>query len=208
MERHGMSVGSDHYGERVALIGWGDESGSDVTRDPGTYLLSVVLADPTRATEIQDTMRGLREKGRKLHWRDLLPKRRMDVVQAMTSLPAAGLVVVRSRPDLGERPERRRRKCLEHLLPAVADRGCSRLVLESRGRADDGRDRQMLDALRTRCRLPHGFHLDHVPGPQEPALWAADALCGAAVADRVKNPHEGDYLAVLLGSLMIEVIEV
>jgi hypothetical protein len=202
-----MSMGSDHYGERVALIGWGDESGSDAVRDPGTYVLSVVLADPSSTAEVRATMVDLREKGPKLHWRDLLPKRRMDV-QTMTSLPAAGLVVVRSRPELAERPERRRRLCLEHLLPTVANRGCPHLVLESRGPADDHRDREMLDAMRRKHQLPRGFHLDHIPGPQEPALWAADALCGAVVSDRVKDPHEGDYLAVLQGSLTIEVIEV
>ena len=90
-----MSVGSDYYGDRVVLIGWGDESGSDAVRDPGTYVLSVVLADSDSTAEIQATMvEALREKGPKLRWRDLLPKRRMDVVQAMASLPAAGLVVV------------------------------------------------------------------------------------------------------------------
>jgi hypothetical protein len=201
-------MGSDQYGERVVLIGWGDESSSDMVRDPGTYVLSVVLADADSTAEIQATMVDLREKGPKLHWRELLPKRRMDVVQAMTSLPAAGLVVVRSRPDLTELPERRRRKCLERLLPAVTDRGCSRLVLESRGPADDGRDRKMLDFMRRKHQLPHGFHLDHVPGPQEPALWAADALCGVAVSNRTKDPQDGDYLAVLQESLTIEVIEV
>jgi hypothetical protein len=68
--------------------------------------------------------------------------------------------------------------------------------------------RSLAGAFRQRHPFLHGFHLDHVPGPREPALWAADALCGAAVSDRVKDPSEGDYLAVLRGSLTIEVIEV
>jgi hypothetical protein len=201
-------VGSSRYGNYVALVGWGDESGSDAARDPGTYVLSVILVDSDSVSEVQSAMRELREKGTKLHWRDLLPKRRTAVVEAMKLLPVTGLVVVRSRSDLRDRPERRRRKCLERLLPEVADLGCSRLVLESRGPADDDRDRRMLDSLHRQQRLTVGLHLDHVPGPQEPALWAADALCGAVVSNRVKDPKHGSYLDILEESLESKIIEV
>jgi hypothetical protein len=116
------------------LIGWGDESSSDLTRDPGSCRVS-------------------------------------------------GVVVV-SHADDDARPERRRRKCLEQLLLLLSVKGCSRLILESRGRRDDPRDRNMLDHVRRSHGLPNKIYLDHAPGPTDPALWAADALCGAVVADR------------------------
>jgi len=189
------------------LIGWGDESGSDSARDPGTYLLSVVLAVPDAAEQIQDAMRALLHKGTaKLHWRDAVPRRQQAIAAAVAALPVSGVVVVRSRPVADERPERRRRKCLEHLLPELGERGCSRLVLESRGSKDDARDRAMLDAMRRSRRLPHGLHLDHVPGPKDPALWAADALCGAVVADRTgENPS---HLRTIEAGIPVDIITI
>ena len=206
--RSGRPGRAPHYRDRVVLIGWGDESGSDESRDPGSYLLSVVLAEQQDAARIAEAMLALVFKGTpKLHWRDEIPRRRLQIVQALAELPAAALVVVRSRPDVAERPERRRRKCLERLLPLLAARGCSELILESRGAKDDARDRYLLDTLRRAHRLPHGLHLDHTPGPQDPALWAADALCGVIVCDRVQDPREHDYLAILSAGILVEVID-
>lgn len=198
------------YVEHVALIGWGDESGSDATRDPGTYLMSVSLAEQDTADHIRDVMRLLIFKGKpKLHWRDERPPRRTLITQAVADLPISGLVVVRSRPlDPTERPERRRRKCLEHLLVTLEAQGCSHLILESRGTKDDRRDREMIDHLRSHRRLSSRLHLDHVPGPRDPGLWVADTLCGAIVCDRVKDPQDHDYLATIRTNVPVEIIEV
>jgi hypothetical protein len=107
---------------------------------------------------------------------------------------------------IDERPERRRRKCLEQLLPLLGERGCSRLMLESPGAKDDARDRALLDSLRRSHRLHHRLHLDHVPGPKDPALWAADALCGAVVADRTgENPS---HLRTIQAGIPVDVITI
>ena len=194
------------YGSAVALIGWGDESGSDVARDPGTYLISVVLAEQSAAAEIQEAMALLRFKGAaKLHWRDEVPARRRLIAGKVSQLPASGLVVVRSDPDSTEPLERRRRKCLEHLLPLLAEHDCGHLILESRGSRDDHRDRQMLDYLRRAHRLRRRLHVDHVPGPKDPALWAADAVCGALVSDRVGEPG---YLAMITARMRVEIVTI
>ncbi|GAB3266046.1 hypothetical protein GCM10027456_50000 [Kineosporia babensis] len=82
---------------------------------------------------------------RKLHWRDEQDKRRLMISETVAALPIEALVVVRH-SDPGESMERRRRKCMEHLLQELD--GCDELILESRGPADDRRDRTHLDALR------------------------------------------------------------
>ena len=189
------------------MIGWGDESGSDAARDPGTYLMSVVLADPCHTETIQEAMLGLRYgKTPKLHWREELPRRRRKIAETVAALPVAGLVVVRCDPQASDRPERRRRNCLEHLLPMLADMDTERLALESRGPADDGKDRQMLQHLRRGKRLSRTLRIDHIPGPQDPALWAADALCGAVVSHRVGD--DVTYLEVIESSIPVETVTI
>ncbi len=172
-------VGPRRYVGPVALIGWGDESGSDATRDPGTYIVSVSLADQEAIDKIHEAMRPLVFKGTpKLHWRDERPPRRHLIAQMIASLPISGLIVIRSRPqEPDERPERRRRKCLEQLLWTLDARGCSQLTLESRGTKDDQEDRKLVGNLRACRHMSSQLRLDHVPGPQDPCPWVADALC-------------------------------
>lgn len=59
--------------------------------------------------------------------------------------------------------------------------------MESRGSADDKRDVEMTNNLRASLVLPTNFRVAHVPGAEEPLLWAADAICGAYSAARVGN---------------------
>ena len=185
------------------MIGWADESGSNMRTDPGTYILGVVLADEASAPGIRNAMSALRLKGQhKLHWRDEDDKRRRVMAEAVAELPVMGLVVVRHRLP-AERPERRRRKCLEQLVPDLT--GCSRLIAESRGPADDARDRQMLDALRRRKTAPAGLHLDHVAGPADPGLWVADALCGMVVEARTGAPAHLELITDRLAVTMMDV---
>jgi hypothetical protein len=169
--------------------------------------MSVVLADPCHAETIQEAMLGLRYgKTLKLHWRDEPPRRRRQIAETVATLPVAGLVVVRSDPQAADRLERRRRKCLEHLLPMLADMDVEQLTLESRGPADDAKDREMLQHLRRGKRLSRTLHLDHTPGPQDPALWAADALCGATVSHRTGD--DSTYLEVIETGVTVQIVTI
>jgi hypothetical protein len=172
--------------------------------------MSVSLAAPEHVEQIRETMRPLVFKGKaKLHWRDERPLRRSLIIQTLADLPISGLVVVRSRPlDPRERPERCRRKCLEHLLVTLEELGCAQLILESRGAKDDRRDREMVNYLRSARRVSSRLRLDHVPGPRDPGLWVADAPCGATMCDRVKDPQDHDYLATIRAKVPVEIIEV
>ncbi|WP_157556192.1 hypothetical protein [Herbidospora yilanensis] len=130
-------------------------------------------------SHVREQMRGLLLRGqRKVHWRDESHDRRLKLVDAIADLPVEGFVVVRVAGE-ADRPERRRRKCLEVLFRELAVLECGELVLESRGPADDRRDREMLEHLRRRRCLAAPLRLFHEPGPSDPMLWIPDVLCGA-----------------------------
>lgn len=98
--------------------------------------------------------------------------------------PVQHLVVVRDGGP-GERPERRRRHCIEALVSTLDELEVRTATFESRGPVDDRRDRKMLDALRARKLVRGRLRMEHVPGPRDPLLWIPDAVCGAVSQHRV-----------------------
>lgn len=171
------------------LTAWGDESGSDRRRDPGTYILAAAIIDDSTVAVARDKIsKLLLPDQRKVHWWHESDKRRDLIASTIGNVGISAVVIVRVGP-LDNRDERRRRKCLERLLSELEEMNCGELILESRGRNDDERDRQMLHALRSARRVTSPIRLEHVVGPDDPMLWAADALCGATVAARLGNPR-------------------
>lgn len=119
-------------------------------------------------------------------------------------MPLRHLVVVRDgRP--GERPERRRRHCLERLLYELDQLDVGTVTFESRGPRDDKRDRDMLDALRAQHAVSAGLRIEHAVGPHEAMLWVADAVCGAVV--RFRTGDRG-YLETIQASVEVRVIAI
>jgi hypothetical protein len=167
---------------------WGDESGSVESADPGVYLMGAVLARPEAANRLREAMNAVRRPPeRKVHWHGASPTRRDQLIDVVAGLTLEAVIVVRQ-GDTGERFERRRRKCFETFVPTLAEMGCTHLTLESRGAHDDALDQTMLRALRSGRRLDSTLRLDHTPGPLDAALWVADVVCGAVVADRIGHP--------------------
>ncbi|UZN03461.1 hypothetical protein [Cellulomonas sp. S1-8] len=166
--------------------------------------MGAVLADPARADELRSAMVELqRPSEKKLHWRADSDHRHDAVVAVISSLPIEGVVVVR-RGGPSEKDERQRRKCFETFAPELVAAGCTHLVLESRGAMADRRDREMLDALRSRRHISSTLRLDHAPGPADPMLWIADAVCGALVAQRV---GEGRWWRILESRMTVHVVD-
>lgn len=167
-----------------AFHAWGDESGSDQERDPGAYIMGAVIASEDRTADLREAMAGLLLPGeRKVHWQASSDDRRDSIIETVTTLQVESFVVVRVGP-IEDRDERRRRKTFEPLTLELSKMGCGTLTLESRGTKADARDRVMLDTMRARRVLADPIRLDHAAGPGEPALWTADAVCGAVVAAR------------------------
>jgi hypothetical protein len=189
----------------VSFSAWGDESGSRSRTDPGVYMIAAAIGETSEVDQLRAAMVDLKlsSSGPKLHWADESAPRRTLVAETIARLPVEGFVVVRASSE-SDRIERRRRKCLEHLLHELTALGCDELVLESRGRADDKRDRQLLDRLRRSRRLQSELHMTHIGGPADPVLWIADALCGVVVQERTGDPS---YMKIIESRLTIEVIE-
>ena len=90
--------------------------------------------------------------------------------------------IIRLSP-LADRVERQRRKTIEVLLPALISEGVTKVVFESRGPRDDKLDRDMLAAMQAQRRIyGPALSMSHARGHDDPVLWLADILCGAAMA--------------------------
>ena len=142
-----------------------DESQSQAERDPHTYMLTAAVCDVSSVAAARAAIIGLQLRGqRKVHWRNEDDKRRRLITETVASVPLQHVVVVRDgRP--GERPERRRRHCLERLLYELDQLAVLTVTFESRGRKDDQRDRVMLDTLRARRVVAGALRIEHVQGP-------------------------------------------
>lgn len=183
------------------LTAWGDESGSQPHRDPGTYLISAALCDEDDVPALRKAMNGMRlPREKKVHWHASSADRRSELIDAVAELPVAGFVVVHTQADASDR--RQRRKRLEYLLPNLAEMQCDAVTFESRG-GQDSSDIDLLQKLRARRAIDSGLRIGHAVGPVEPALWAADIVCGAVVQSRVGN-H--DYLDALADAVDIHLI--
>jgi len=134
---------------------------------------------------LRESMESMRPaSGAKLHWKQIRTgAARAAVLADVAALPVEHLVVVRL-GGVRAPSERRRRVCLRRMLFELVELGVAHVVAESRGSADDRRDRNLLDALRAQKQIPSALRLDHMPGPLEPMLWIPDVVAGAITASR------------------------
>lgn len=165
-------------GRRSAYV---DES---VPND-GTYVLSCALIDPATADASRDALLAAKEPSeRKLHWHDRLPADRLPLVELVAALPCSHLIVVRD-DSHHERPERSRRKCLDHLLWLLQhDHAITDVYAEARQAKQNAADVKLLQVMRASQRIQPGLRLEHLPGPVEPLLWIPDIVAGAFNAGR------------------------
>ena len=182
------------------LTAWADESGSRPDMDPGAYLMSAALCDEEDVDALRHRMEALRLAEPKVHWHGSSEQRRTELVTAVAQLPLTGFVVVHVDKDSSDR--RHRRKCMEFLLPHLADMPCSTITLESRGQ-QDASDMDMLQKLRAQRAVASTLRIDHAVGRHEPALWVADIVCGSVVQHRCGR---GDYLDILGAGVEIHTI--
>jgi len=178
------------------LTAWGDESGSQPERDPGTYLVAAVLIENEDVAIVRKTMDGLLLPSEtKVHWHSSSDERRRVLVDAVAELPVCGIVVVHHDRDAKDR--RHRRKCLEQLLPLLAAMPCSSITLESRGSADRS-DLNLLQKFRGRKVVDTSLRMCHRRGLDEPVLSVPDIVCGAVVQSRIGRPEYLDRLGGLI----------
>jgi hypothetical protein len=170
---------------RIAYL---DESEPYHERHLGTYVLAAAIIPTEEHNTARASMAALKPRSlSKAHWHQQPdPRDRLQLVRTVAAVPGSQLVVVRL-GDADDRPERRRRLCMERMAYELGQLGVQDAVIESRGPADDARDRAMLQALRQRRALVSPLRFEHVAGPAEPLLWAPDVICGAVNESRAGN---------------------
>lgn len=168
--------------DSVGHHAWMDESLRTRVDGPGTYVLAAVVCPPERCDEIRGCLRCLlRKRQPRLHWKEETDRRRDLIAGALGSWGLPALVVV-GRPMDPRKQERARRLCFAGLVDHLGTRGVSRLWIDARTPSLNRRDRQMVDALRSQRRLPHGLRVDVARPLQEPMLWLPDIVAGAVKA--------------------------
>lgn len=181
-----------------------DESLSHTRLDPNVCILAAAVCEPADEEDLRLAMRKLLLPGqRKVHWRDESDRRREAIAKAIAVTTITNLIVVRA-GQIPVRPERRRRLTMERLIHELVQRGVDNVTMESRGKADDARDRALLDSLRAKKLITAPLRMDHRRGAEDALLWAADAACGAVTQDRTGN---GTYLQILGASVTLLTIE-
>jgi hypothetical protein len=168
----------------------------------GTYILGCALVDVRDAETVRASMIAARNPGeKKVHWHDRLPAEQPALVELVASLSSMHLVVVRD-DCAGERPDRRRMKCLERLLWLLDDRyGVAAAVLEARQAKQNANDLKLLQSMRAAKTVTGPLRLDHIAGPKEALLWIPDVVAGAFTAGRTGR---AEVYAPLAGLVDVE----
>lgn len=126
-------------------------------------------------------LHGLRRsQDRRLHFRAMTDPRRRYVAAQLATTP------VRCRIYTGRGiPETTRQACLARMVADLLIEHCQRLVLESRGPADDRKDARTLHAALTPAPSKSGLVYEHLRPYEDPLLWIPDAVswCYGASGD-------------------------
>lgn len=160
---------------------YADESFRE-SRAGGYYVVAAAVFEQgghDLAREVLDSLRGRRRSaGGKLHWNEMDAAEQRAAVKQLAALEALHLVVVGG-PVPHRRQERARARCVRTLVLELHGYGVERLLMEGRTTALNARDVRAVQGAR--YELPKGsrFTIEHVPGPAEPLLWAADVVAGA-----------------------------
>ncbi|NUS02474.1 MAG: hypothetical protein HOV97_07900 [Nonomuraea sp.] len=140
----------------------------------------------------------------RLHWHDENDKRRVQVVEAVTELRLAGVVVVGAGLD-PKRQVRARRKCMECLLWELGGHHVVDVFFERRHAELDRRDHEMVVGLKGRHAVSPRLRLLWCDPVAEPLLWLADIVAGArAQAER----GDGRFWSQVEADLVVRNIDV
>lgn len=167
---------------RVAFI---DESHRQLTDARyGTLLAAVVINEADEAAVTARARSRLQSGQRRYHWRDEGNRSRRGFVDAFTKQDDTrlGIVIASTIVERANRVEQGRVFNLWRLLAELNGRGVDRLVIESRQAWNDRNDRREIERARHAGVCPADLVYSHLRPPDDPVLWVADAVAGAASA--------------------------
>lgn len=161
------------------------------------YLLAAACLEADEAPAARVSVAELGRSTRRFHWRDAQAPERGKAVGVVAGLRALHMVVVAAPLD-PRRQERARRHCLRRLLFELDGAGVGRVLLESRGRRQDLRDLQVVNALRVQRTLGRQLVVDHAQPMGEPLLWVPDIVAGAVGAELDRAEPYAEQLAPMV----------
>jgi hypothetical protein len=130
------------------------------------------------------------QRVRPFHWHLEGPVARAAMIAALGEIGAVAHVCVHY-PTARKKLELARARALGEIVPHLLHDGASTLLIESRGTAEDGRDRAVI--LDTLNALGHAGQLHYEWRTKaEPLLWLADCICGA-VREHLLNINDQPF---------------
>jgi hypothetical protein len=179
----------------MPLYAWVDESMHEPmgALPTPTYLLAATIAQPANCDLVRDDLRALLiGKSKRLHWRDESNARQQVIASVIARHDLIHTVVVGVPLDR-RRQERGRRQCMERLLQELTELDVENVWLESRTETLNGKDIQLVAAVRSKRLLPSSLRVDFALPSEEPMLWLPDAVAGALGAHKKATnsaPHQ------------------
>ena len=164
-------------GRRSAVIALVDEVAPE--DKGGIYYVvtaAVLLAEEADARGVLSELLPADRK-RPFHWHTEGRTTREAMMGCIDRLGIVAHVCVHY-PTGPRRQESARAAAFEELLPVLIDDGVDHLIIESRARAQDGRDKQAILEVLRRTETPSAITYEW-RGKAEPLLWIADAIAGS-----------------------------
>jgi hypothetical protein len=155
----------------------------------GFYVVAAAVFEPGGhevAREVMQELYGRGRRGGKLHWNQMEQAEQRAVVKTVAGLDALHVVAVGG-PVPPRRQERARAMCLHRLVVELHGYDVEHLLMEGRTERLNTQDVRTVQGARFTLAKGTRFVIEHMPGPQEPLLWAADVVAGA-----VRQHREGD----------------
>jgi hypothetical protein len=154
----------------------------------GVYVLAACVLAPLVSPEVRDLMLRLRGVRRtdKLHWHEMDRAQQKEAAKRLADVDGVSMVAI-GVPVPRRRQERARAMCLAALVPELHNLGVRQMLAEARTSELNRRDVRVVSEAR--FALPKGtdLRIDHLPGRDEPLLWAADVVAGA-----VRTSYDGN----------------
>jgi hypothetical protein len=183
----------------MSLHAYIDESMRQRKDDDCVYVLAAALVDDRYADEVRDALKSLRyRKNPTIHWREEQSARQLEVVRALLTMPATGLIATRLYEH--QRGEGARRRCMRALFAALAARDVHEVAISSRCPSRDRDDAAFLSAVRREW-APHRIATSWAQYETEPLLWAADVFAGTVTWSFSTEDRYADTLDPILGYL-------
>jgi len=146
----------------------------------GYVLVAVLIADDRRAV-VRSAAQRVVPRRRRFHFHDEEDREKRAMLQLVADEALEAHAVIASPCPPRER-EAIRQRLLTELAVAVASRPAVELTIESRDIHNDRLDRMTLIQARRGGLIPEDMAYVHRRPTDEPLLWLADGLAGAARA--------------------------